>query len=220
MMRQAGCHAVMLALVASTTATASDPVLTESLHFQVYLDDREIGHHRFDVHAEGDTTRVHIEARFEVSWWVLTAYRYRHDNVETWQDDCLMALQSSTDDDGDEHRVDVRHAEGAVAISRAQGSDYTLQGCARTFAYWDVDALRSGPMINAQTGETVDVTVSQAMPDRLALNGDEVVAERRELNWSDGEITVWHTPDDGRWIGLQAPAPGGRTIRYVPVSSG
>ncbi len=205
-------------MAASATAHANPSPSMEQWQFRVWLDDRAIGHHHFVARSTGDQVDIQIDAQFEVSWWILTAYQYEHANVETWRDGCLHALESRTNDDGDQHRVEGRLDGDAFVLSANDETTTHDHECARSFAYWNPDALQSGPMLNAQTGEWIDVSVSAPAMDSVTINGKPVDAVRRELDWPEGDITVWHRADDSRWIGLEAAAPGGRTLRYEPVS--
>ena len=67
-------------------------------NFRVYLEDREIGYHRFHLTQHGTGSEIVSEARFEVTFMKIPFFRYRHRNVETWNDQCLASISSTTDD--------------------------------------------------------------------------------------------------------------------------
>ena len=71
---------------------------SQNWNFKVYLDDREIGRHRFELLRFEDTTQVRINARFEVSVLFINVYSYEHTNYEVWKGDCLSSIKSSTND--------------------------------------------------------------------------------------------------------------------------
>ena len=52
--------------------------------------------------------------------------------------------------------------------------------------------------------------------DMVDVDGSPVEAVRYTLSTSGGDIRLWYTRE-GLWLALEAPAKGGRTIRYRPV---
>ena len=87
-----------------------------TLDFDVYLDDAKIGWHRFDIsNSESGAREVHSEARFDVKFLFITAFRYRHENSERWVDGCLAEMDADTNSNG--KRISVtgeRSQEGFV----------------------------------------------------------------------------------------------------------
>src|SRR5687768_1235883 len=58
--------------------------------FRVFLDDKEIGTHRFDLLDKGGGERELVsQARMAVKILFVTAYTYDHHDVEHWSGDCL-----------------------------------------------------------------------------------------------------------------------------------
>jgi hypothetical protein len=79
----------------------------------VFLDDAEIGYHRFTLAEAGAERVLRSEARFEVKFLLFTAYRYAHDADERWRDGCLTRLESRTRDNGARYRVRGRRGRRA-----------------------------------------------------------------------------------------------------------
>ena len=82
----------------TTQALAEEPAKT--WNFSVMLDGSKIGYHTFRVTEDQNGKRVSSEARFDVKFLFINAFRYRHVNSERWVDDCLYKLDSSTDSNG------------------------------------------------------------------------------------------------------------------------
>ena len=88
----------------------------------------------------------------------------------------------------------------------------------QTFAYWNPSILSSSKLLNSQTGEVEEVSVTSESADVIDVNGEDVEAVRYVLSAKSGAITLWYSNDDSkRWLALEAPAKGGRSLRYVPV---
>jgi hypothetical protein len=214
-------------LLAGLTGTAVADLAEESLgnaseralwEFQVLLDGREIGYHRFDVMNQGDVEQVDIQARFEVEIMFITAYRYEHDNLETWQGDCLQKIESSTDDNGTHYEIAGQAGDTGFTLDRNDDTEALDTSCLQTFAYWNPDILRAQRLLNAQTGEWKPVTVESVGAGPFEVAGTSVPAEEYRLLIPDGAIRLWYQQGNGQWLGLETETQGGRTLRYEPLS--
>jgi len=205
---------VCLAPLSGLLAAADDPL---EWRFRVLLNDREIGFHQFRVSPVDNGERVEINAEFNVRVLFINAYSYTHQNEEHWQGNCLHRLESTTDDNGDLQRVVAEPASGGFTVTTLGESTIAQPGCIRSFAYWNPDFLDSTRLLNAQTGEVVDVRISQEQDEILQINGEAVPASRYAIEMSDGTISLWYSRDSGYWLALEAPTPGGRVLRYEPV---
>ena len=77
--------------------------------------------------------------------------------------------------------------------------------------------LESEQLLNSQTGDYESVAVTYEGPDQVSLAGKDIDAVRYTLATRGGDITLWYSRDDLTWLGLKAPAKGGRTLTYRPT---
>src|SRR5688572_3595930 len=118
--------------------------------FRGILDEKEIGTHRFDLVDKGGSARQLVsQARMAVKVLFVTAYTYDHHDVEDWNGDCLSKLTSKTDDNGDNHQVDVQRQGAATVVQTSKGAQ-TLGECVLTFAYWNPAMLKQTRLLNSQ----------------------------------------------------------------------
>ena len=191
---------------------------TRDWRFEVLLDDKQIGYHDFNVTDDGQRQVLETEASFDVKFLFITAFRYRHQNTEVWNDGCLSSIAAATDNNGDLLEVDGRQVDDAFRLSRDSG-EATLEDCVQTFAYWNPAILDAERLLNSQTGEYESVSVEFEGEDRITLDGSPVDALRYRLMAEAGDIKLWYSDDSARrWLALEAPAKGGRTLRYQPLS--
>ena len=61
------------------------------------MNDKGIGFHEFNV--QNDT--ISNKAQFDVKLWFIPAYKYRHTATEVYKDNCLIQLESETQDGAD-----------------------------------------------------------------------------------------------------------------------
>ncbi|MEO1201858.1 MAG: DUF6134 family protein, partial [Pseudomonadota bacterium] len=84
------CRRIIALLIASLPVAAlAQPA---EWRFQVFLNDKPIGYHSFSVENDGRDQVLTTEASFDVKLLFITAFRYRHENTETWRDGCLQSM--------------------------------------------------------------------------------------------------------------------------------
>lgn len=186
--------------------------------FEVLLDDKQIGYHDFSVSDDGGRQVLETEASFDVKFLFITAFRYRHQNTEIWDDGCLSSIVAATNNNGDMLQVNGRQVDDTFAVSGESG-ELTLEQCVRTFAYWNPEILRADKLLNSQTGAYENVSIELEGEDQVIVDGSPVNALRYRLSAAAGDIRLWYSSDvTQRWLALEAPAKGGRTLRYRPIA--
>lgn len=203
--------AMALALTLAAGPANARDVTTREWRFDVSLDGRPIGEHRFTLREDQDSRELTSEARFRVRILFIDAYRYDHLAREHWQGDCLQSLDARTDANGkpivvvgQRDRTEFRIQSGTAAV--------LPDDCVQTFAYWNPSILNARRLLNPQTGDYVEV--------KVLLMGREVIGgqptERYRLLGSGStplQIDLWYTA--GRdWVALESLTPEGRRLRY------
>ena len=168
-------------------------------NFRAYLDDSAIGTHRFSLRQSGAESELLSEARFDVKLLFFTAYRYVHRANERWRGNCLVSMDSKTDDDGKPYSVSAERNPN--------------DGCVMSFAYWNPEILRQSRLLNAQTGELEKVSVADLGDDSVRVRGSVVAAKRYRISGPKNPIDLWYSPA-GEWLALDAALDGGRRLRY------
>jgi hypothetical protein len=189
------------------------PAKMQSWNFRVYLDDKPIGYHRFDLRTEGERRELHSAARFDVKVLFINAYKYIHDDNESWRGDCLQSLKASTDDNGKQLNVSATlQDEQFTVISSARR--YVLPGCVMSFAYWNPLMLQQKQLLNAQTGDYDAVTIKLIGDVSLQVRGINQAARQYRLSGSKLSIDLWYSPS-GEWLALESTTESGRRLRYL-----
>ena len=203
---------LFLFLLAAQATAASQ---AQEWRFKVYLDDKWIGYHNFRLTPRGDGKHtLDIDARFDVKFLFINAYSYRHQNTEQWQRQCLSSIRSSTDDNG--QRYDVVGTTRDNGFYLDNGSERTnLSNCVMSFAYWDPAILKARRLLNAQTGEYVDVTTVPMGREQISVRGQNIAANRYRLISDQAVIDLWYAETNSRWLALQSTTESGRKLRYL-----
>jgi hypothetical protein len=197
------------------SAVPAAALASNTWDFRVFLDDKEIGTHRFDLLDKGAGERQLIsKARMAVKVLFVTAYTYDHHDVEHWNGDCLSKLTSKTDDNGDKYEVDVQR-QGAATVVQTRGGAQTLGNCVLTFAYWNPAMLKQTRLLNSQDGEHVEVKITDAGADSIVVRGVKTPARRYELRSTNQKLAIdlWYSPTD-EWLALESRTERGQKLIY------
>ena len=211
----------LLALLSLTVAApamatgAADDVA--QWNFDVFLNDKKVGKHSFTVSQSGGEKQVESEASFKYTVLFIPAYRYEHTAAERWEDQCLVEIDEKTNANGERLEVRGQHTGSAFRLVNGDDTRAELPECVMTFAYWNPAILESQRLLNSQTGEYEDVTVALEGREQLTVAGQQIDTLRYRLSAEAGDITLWYSSADNTWVGLEAPAKGGRKLRYQAV---
>lgn len=180
--------------------------------FDVYLNDKRVGRHVFEVAEANGVREVQSEADFEYRILFVPAYRYRHSNSERWAGDCLLEFEARTSANGRRLIASgARTGEAFRVTGNAGVAD--LPGCVMTFAYWNPVFLQQPRLLNPQSGEFLDVSVERLETETLTVRGQSVPATPYRVRAGQLELKVWYSPDE-EWLALESVAKGGNVIRY------
>ncbi|MEM8983886.1 MAG: DUF6134 family protein [Pseudomonadota bacterium] len=206
-----------LSVLIATTAAADDfgvPSTVERWSFDVMLDKRNIGVHRFELIKGGGAIELRSDARFDVKILFINAFRYRHQSTEQWRDGCLVSVEAATDSNGDSLSVvGTTSAEGFVVDGKA-GEETLDSGCIMSFAYWNPAIIEQSALLNTQTGVYQAVDIRRVGEENVQAAGGSYPAVRYDIDTGKGVIKLWYGAESNRWLALEAPAKGDRTIRY------
>jgi hypothetical protein len=206
-----GLLAILLVVSFGSVARAN-----QTWDFRVFLDDKEIGTHRFDLIEQGAERQLTSQARMKVKVLFLNAYTYDHHDVEHWHGDCLDKLSSKTDDNGEKHRIEVKRANRETTVKRLEGVTKGVQWlgeCVMTFAYWNPAMLQQTRLLNSQNGDYVDVKITDAGMDPIDVRGVKTPARRYELRSFKLSIDLWYSEQKG-WLALESKTERGPKLIY------
>lgn len=198
-------------LTAPTSAADADSKIAQ-WEFDVYLNDKKVGKHLFEVSEADGFKRVQSKAQFKYTILRIPAYRYEHSAAERWSDQCLAEIEASTNANGKRTRVSGQKTDFGFRL-QGDANAAELPPCVMTFAYWNPNFLDQSQLLNPQTGEYVDVTVEQLGEETIEVRGEPVAATSFRLTADEIDMTLWYSPNDD-WLALESVAKGGHIIRY------
>ena len=184
--------------------------------FEVRLDGKPIGSHRFTLSQQGEERTLVTQADFRVSFLGIVVYRYHHENTERWRGECLISMDAHTMDDGKPSRVLARSEAAGLQIDvNGKLATPPTQACLMSFAYWNPALLTQAParLLNSQNGRIESVQISRLADSRIEVRGAQQTAQRWRITGVDAPIELWYSPQ-GDWLALESQVRGGRVLQY------
>ena len=186
---------------ASLLVCAAAQAQVREWNFQVFLDDRPIGHHHFSLKGGDGERELKSEARFDVKLLFINAYKYVHDANERWRGNCLARFASRTDDNGERSEVNAEQQAERVTVSATTGgapapARETVDGCLMTYAYWNPEMLKQKRLLNSQTGKVEAVNITALGEDKITVRGAPVTAQRYRISAGKHSIELWYGTDN------------------------
>jgi hypothetical protein len=201
---------IALTAVAARADAAGDTV--GRWEFNVYLNDKRIGKHLFEVTSVDGHEQMQSTAEFKYTILRIPAYRYEHSNQERWSNGCLRGIDAETNANGKRIQVSGQMTGSNFVVASGE-SELSLPECVMTFAYWNPAFLEQARLLNPQTGKYMDVSVEELAGEMLEVRGQKVPATRFRLTAEKVDMTLWYSGDK-QWLALESVAKGGRIIRY------
>ena len=180
--------------------------------FKVFLDDDAIGVQRFVVSSEGTRTQIEVEAQFDVKYFFIPFYSYRHTNFETWEGECLNEIRAKTNDNGESFYVQGTSMGGQLRLQTHNG-EKKLEGCVKTFAYWNPTWFQSDRLLNSQTGELQPVEIQTVAEETIAVRGAPTRTRHYRIISDKFTIDLWYTLNR-EWVALQSTTKTGGKLGY------
>lgn len=183
-----------------------------ALEYRVLRDGAEIGRHRVRFTHRDDLFIVETEIRIAVTFLFVTLYRYQLDARETWRDGRLIALASTTNDDGDRYRV-AAVSNGETIAVEAGANSWTAPATVVPSSLWRRDMARGTLLLGVEQGEPIAVAFDEVGRETVPARGGEVEATHVVVS-GELERDLWYD-GDGILVHLRLVGRDGSNIVYL-----
>jgi Domain of unknown function (DUF6134) len=162
--------------------------------FDILRDGDSIGGHEVAFQHHGDRLEVDIVIEISVSLAFIPVFAYRHRNHEVWQHGRLVALDSTTDDDGQHFSVTARALDDGLHVIGSDG-DILAPADILPTSYWDARTVVQSRLLDSQRGRLLEVE-PRYLGEEMLESG--AVARRHRLS-GDIDLDLWYAPG-GEWL--------------------
>lgn len=200
---------VLLLLVGLKSTAFAQPQVEagfKEISFNVFLDKNPVGTHSFFVKRHAENITVDSDMQLEGKFWGLLPFKYTHQSKETWQDGCLVGLQSQTLKRGKTIKIIASSDKSGLFIV-SDDQTQIVKGCVKSFAYWDYSKLVGNQLLNTENGELVTVEIKQT-------NNQSDEHKSLLIQSSEADITLEYTAN-GEWLSLKSKLEVGGLLHYI-----
>ncbi|MDF1681459.1 DUF6134 family protein [Ponticaulis sp.] len=183
----------------------------EELRFSVLRDGDEFGEHIVRFEVEDDEVRVENDIELEVKFGPIRVFHYLHDSEEVWQNGQLVFLEGETKKEGDDYTVVAERAGDALNVNGTLFSG-DIAPTITPSSHWNISQVMGERILSTESGEILDIEVSQLGEETIEAGGESITAQRYRLV-SDLTVDLWYD-EAGRWVKCEFDARG-QTIEYV-----
>ena len=185
-----------------------------TMKFDIYLDDKNVGTHQVKIEGDSDDKIIEVKADMQIDILFITVFRYQHEARERWHQSCITELETKTNYGGELLSVSGQKIGDELRVVSTNDSK-VLTDCVRTYAYWDIELLKTAYLLNTQNGKYEQAELINEGQRPLIFNGNRYGSQRYRLSVGDDvSIQLWYG-EDNSWQGLETKVDGGRTLRYL-----
>jgi hypothetical protein len=187
--------------------------------FAAFREGQRIGTHSVSFQREGSRLVVSTSVDLSVKFMGFTAFRYTHRGREVWNGNELVALETTTNDDGKHYVVRAaRQGERLVVDSHTPDSDgyrRNLTALVLPTTHWNVRQAAQSQLLNSQKGTVDPVRVTSRGVESVKTASGSIEATRYHYEGKDGlSMDQWFDAR-GRWVKTTFTAHDGSLIEYV-----
>jgi len=184
------------------------------LEFTVLRDGSEVGSHVIRFHNAGDEVKVDVETHVNVKLPLIgiSVYHFEHAGQEVWRGGELIALKSTTDDDGEAKAVKVWR-DGDVLHVESRDEEHRSSGGLLPASLWHPELVHHSVLLNTLDGHEMQVTVTDQGKDDVNVHG-RTVSARHVLVSGGLNRELWYDAN-GVLVKVSFAAKDDSRIEYV-----
>jgi hypothetical protein len=200
-------------------ASTQDSAYGPSHSFAAFRNGERIGTHTLSFKREGSQLVVSTTVDLAVKMMGFTAYRYSHRGKEIWNGNSLLAVETSTNDDGKQYVVRAtRQGESLVVDSHTpetKGYQRTLATGVLPSTHWNLKQTAQSQLLNSQKGTIDPIRVTTVGRESVTTASGAVEATRYRYDGKEGFAMDQWFDARGRWVKTTFTAHDGSLIEYV-----
>jgi hypothetical protein len=183
------------------------------VRFRLLRGGSSIGTHTVTFHQDGAKTIAVVGVDILVRVAFINAFRYRHTSEETFQGGRLIAVRSTTNDNGRAYGVTGQATSDGFRIEGPGGPFMAPATLMTSNSTWNAAFVRQQALINVQQGGQCGLVASRVGTESVVAQGASVEATKYRAVTPHCAGHVWYAPD-GRWVHAVLEMRG-ETVEYV-----
>lgn len=183
------------------------------LDFAVTRNGERIGQQVYRFTRAGEETRVAIETYIDYRFMFLPLYRFKHESLEIWQDDRLASLVSTTNDNGEQLRLEVRSRDNRLLMFRPDGVEKIDRDTVPA-SLWNAAVLDRGRLFGTVRGDVMQTEAVLLGEEILTVEGQPITTRHYRLS-GEYRRDLWYDKESGVLVRVRFQAKDGSVVEYV-----
>lgn len=182
--------------------------------FTVLRDGDEIGTHVLTFESDTSGLKVSVATDIEVTLPLIPipVYRFTHRGEELWREGRLVKLDSTTDDDGTDHRLSVAATADSLHVVSDKGAHASPSDIIPA-SLWNPELRRQIVLLNTLDGTEMEVSIQSLGEEMISARGVTQRADHVKLT-GGLERDLWYTKQ-GVLVRVRFAAKDDSIIEYV-----
>lgn len=183
----------------------------ETRRFAITRNGQQIGTHVIEVNRNGQEILVAVDTNLTVKVLFIAAYHLKITISERWVNGRLVALNSTSDDNGTRHFISAAPTGSSLEV-KVDGKTTIIDANIMTTSFWNAEFLGRPIMLDAQNGQIMPVSVRDDGEEELAINARIIKARHYTINGRYSQ-EVWYD-DQAGLVQARLVASDGSVIMY------
>jgi hypothetical protein len=201
---------VALALIPVSPA-CSAVTSGERMDFIVMRDGQQIGTSTIDVQSNNIVTTVQIATHVSVKLAFINLYRFDQTETEHWSHGQLLAMNATTNDDGDVHTVRASNSGDGLVVD-VDGVTRKIAQATAPLSLWSPTLLSLASALSTTDGTVTPLKVADMGQDAVAIHGVSSLAHHYAVMTTFPE-DLWYD-SSGHLVQMVLKVHDGSTVRY------
>jgi hypothetical protein len=186
-------------VIGGGTAWAQPAPAMRDVRFRLLRSGSAIGTYNVAFRPDGSKTIAVVDIDIAVRVAFITAFRYRHNSEETFEGGHLVAVRSTTNDNGRNYGVTGQATREGFRIEGPSGPYTAPANLLTSNSAWNTNFVRQQALINVQQGGQCGLVANRVGTESVTVQGAPVEATKYRAVTPQCGGHVWYAPD-GRWV--------------------
>ncbi len=157
-------------MVAACVFLAKAATAAQVLEYTILKEGEPIGQEIVTIDRSGDKTEVKVETKTNVKLLFLE-FNYDHKRQEIWKNGQLIAMQSKTNDDGDNHTYELDRRDDHLAI-KVDGKELKADKAALPLTLWGKAVIEPQVLLSVIDAQPYKVETVSVGENHYKMEGD------------------------------------------------